>query len=291
MMWLLYACGAAFCVALSAFWAKAGAKKGDSAPAAGIALFVTCLFAFFLAKEQIVGSHFTGIGVRTWIFILLSGIATAGVLLCFFQAIQMSEVIQVVPVQKCHLVLTMLVAIFVWHEKATVNRILAMILMVVGALIMILSACAKNAKWLLSAFGSAGLMCLSTFLEDYGVSGVGNGLLRFLRLLIALITIWIVVLTTGKGKWLRSLSFLDGIFLCLSGAATGVSWMLYSKSCALTTEHMVLAVYRLNLLMLVILATIFLKEKISGRILFGAILMIAGLELLLVKGSLLAMLS
>ena len=67
--------------------------------------------------------------------------------------------------------------------------------------------------------------------------------------------------------------------------------MLYSKSCALTTEHMVLAVYRLNLLMLVILATIFLKEKISGRILFGAILMIAGLELLLVKGSLLSMLS
>ena len=51
MMWLLYACGAALCVALSAFWAKAGAKKGDSAPAAGIALFVTCLFAFFLAKE------------------------------------------------------------------------------------------------------------------------------------------------------------------------------------------------------------------------------------------------
>lgn len=291
MMWLLYACGSAICVALTSFWAKAGSKKGDTALAAGIAGIVTCIFAFILAKGSIVGGHLTGIGMKTWIFILLSGIATGGSMLCFFQAIRSSEVIHVVPVQKCHIVLTMLVGILVWHEKATVNRIVAMVLIIIGTLIMIISACAKSAKWLLYAIGTAVLMSLSTFLEDYGVAGVGNGLLRFLRLFVAVILIWIVVFTSGGSKHLRNISFLDGIFLCLSGAATGVSWMLYQRACRLTSENMVLAVYRLNLLMLVILATIFLKEKISGRILFGAIVIIAGLEMLLIQGSITAFLS
>ena len=291
MMWLLYAFLAALCVALSAFWAKAGAKKGDSALAAGIVVIVTWIFSFMLAKESIVASHLTGIHIKTWLFLLLSGIATGGAILCFFQAIQSGEVMHVIPVQKCHIVLTMLAGIIVWHEKATFNKVLAMVLIVLGTLIMILSACAKNTKWLLYAIGTAFLLCLSTFLEVYGVAGVGHGLLRFLRLFVALLVVWIVILTSGKGKKLRSLSFLDGIFLCLSGAATGVSWICYVKACALAAENMVLAVYRLNLLMLVILATIFLKEKISGRILCGAILMILGFELLLVKGSLLTIFS
>lgn len=291
MTWLVYACGAALCVALSAFWAKAGTKKGDAAPAAGISLFVTCSFAFVLAKAKINAAHLSGIAVRSWIFIVLSGAALAGVFLCFFQAIRMSEVTQVVPVYKCHVVVTMLAGALVWHEKITTNHIIAMVLILVGAFVMVLSAGTKNMKWLLLAIGAAGCMCLSTFLADYGVTGVSRGLLRFLRLFSAFLVIGGIVLTSGKGKMLRALSFLDGIYLCLSGAAAGVSWILYQKACALTTGQMVLAVYRLDLLMLVILATLFLKEKISGRILFGAILMIAGFELLLVKGSLLGMLS
>ena len=91
-MLLLYACVAALCVALSAFWAKAGTKKGDAAPAAGIAVLMTCIFAFLLAKESIVATKITGIGIKTWVFILLSGIATAGAILCFFQAVQIKGI-------------------------------------------------------------------------------------------------------------------------------------------------------------------------------------------------------
>lgn len=291
MMWLLYACGAGFCVALTAFFSKAGSKKGDSSLAAGIALTVTYIFCMFLEKKSVLGGHIAGIGIHNWIYLVLSGIAMGGAILCFFQAIKSGEVIHVVPIEKCYIVLTLLVGILVWHEKATPNKIIAMVLMVVGAFIMVISACAKNTKWLLYALCSAALLCLSQFLIDYGVAGVGQGMVRFLKLLIALIVIWVVVLTSGSSKHLRALSFLDGIYLCLAGAAMGTSWLLYGKARQLAAENMVLAVYRLNLLMLVILATIFLKEKISGRILFGAILMIAGLEILLLDTSLLSFIS
>lgn len=291
MTWLLYACGAAFCVALTSFWAKAGSQKGDTALAAGITGSVICIFAFLLEKKHIMGAQWTGIGGKTWFFILLSGIAMGGAMLCFFQAIRSGEVIYVVPVQKCYLVLTMLVGILVWHEKVTLNRIVAMVLITLGTLIMIISACGKNTKWLLYAIGTAILLCVSDFLENYGISGVGSGLLRFLQLMIALIMIWIVVFTSGGSKHLRNISFLDGIYLCLSGASMGVNWILYQRACTLMKENMVLAVYRLNLLMLIILATIFLKEKISGRILFGAIVFIGGLEILLLKSSILAFIS
>lgn len=284
MMWLLYIVGAISALALFAIFAKAGMKKGDPYIAAGLSAAAMCVFSYVISSGAITVSKLLHIDGKGLVFILLSGIALGGALIFFFKSIRTAQVINVVPVVKLYLIIEIIAGGWLFRSHFTTNKIIAAVLMVVGTVIMIIGSSSKGTQWIVEGLIAAVLMSASSIAVKYGASSVNGSLLRFVRLLIAVIVIWIVVLSSGGNKKLRSMSFLDGIFLCLSGVFMGLNWMFYSRGMAIASDsNLALSIYRIDLLIVLIFGSLFLKEKTSGKHYVGVVLYIAGLEVLLLN--------
>lgn len=285
MTWLFYALAAATLVSVAAILAKAGSKKADPSLGGALCVTVMCLCAFFLSRSAVSGVRISTFGRNTIIFLLLEGLTTGAAILCFFKAIHSGEVTHVVPVVKLNIILVLLFGVFYWHNKLGVNPIVAIVLCVAGILVIIVGN-TKGWQWCGFAFLAAVFMAATSILETIGKGALGADLLRFFKLFIAAVLIWVVSIATGSGKKLRAISFLDGIYTCLSGLAVAASWVCLARANALADNLRVSQIYRINLFITVILAAMILKEKISGRKLVGAALFVAGLEVLLLKSPL-----
>ena len=137
MTWLLYAAGAAIFAALTTVLAKIGIKNVDSHLATAIRTGVVLLFAWLMVF--IVGAYG---GIRyitgtTWVFLMLSGLATGGSWLCFFRALQLGDVNKVVPIDKSSTILTMILAFIFLRESVGLVTVAGMVLMAVGTWLML----------------------------------------------------------------------------------------------------------------------------------------------------------
>ena len=137
-MWKLYAFLSAFFAALTAIFAKVGVKDINSNLATAIRttviLFITWGIVFF-------GSHLSEIKLvsrHTWLFLILSGLATGASWLCYFYAIKHGDVSKVVPIDKCSLVLTIIFAAIFLGEAFTWKTLVGSVLLLGGALVMVL---------------------------------------------------------------------------------------------------------------------------------------------------------
>lgn len=282
MTTFLYPVLAAVFASGSVVLAKAGAKKGDSGVAAGISGIVVCLFAFFISQNSIMKFHLFNLQARSLIFVLVVSATTAASFLCFFKALWQAEAVQVVPIEKCYLIIGWLLSFFVLKDKFTTNMIISAVLIVVGAIVMLVGEGAKGKKsWMLFALLAAIFRSVTDLIIKMELSGINFGVMRFYRILIGIFIIWGIVIATGKGKAMRTISFLDGVYMCGSGACVGLDWIFYNKAAALVANTTAMAVYRINILITVILTSILLKEKVSGRILLGALIFVAGLEFII----------
>lgn len=282
MEYSIYALAAAALISVAAILAKLGSKKAEPSVAAGLSVTVMTICAYILSEKAVRAVHIFSLNKRVLLFVLIAGIVTGVAALCFFKALHTGEAMQVVPVWKLSIIFTMLFGVIWWHNKFGTNQIIATILCLAGIVIIVVGN-NKKWQWFLFAIIAALLMSAVEIVEDIGISGIGSGALRFFELVIGAVLIWIVAIVTGGGKKLRSISFLDGVFTCLSGLAVAGSWICLSRAQALKSGLLPLQIYRVNLLITVILAAVILKEKISGRKILGALLFIAGVEILLFK--------
>lgn len=137
-MWILFAILSAVFAAATAILAKIGIEGVDSNLATAIRTIVVLLLAWgmvFLTHSQ------TGIGSitpRSWLFLILSGLATGASWLCYFYAIKHGDVSKVVPIDKCSLVLTIIFAALFLGEAFTWKTLVGSILLLGGALVMVL---------------------------------------------------------------------------------------------------------------------------------------------------------
>lgn len=137
-MWLLFAVLSAVFAAATAILAKIGIEGVDSNLATAVRTIVVLLLAWgmvFLTHSQ------TGIGSitpRSWLFLILSGLATGASWLCYFYAIKHGDVSKVVPIDKCSLVLTIIFAALFLGEAFTWKTLVGSILLLGGALVMVL---------------------------------------------------------------------------------------------------------------------------------------------------------
>ena len=137
-MWLLFALLSALFAALTSILAKIGIENVNSHLATAISTVVVVAMSWgmvFLTHAQ---SGLSGIGRRSWIFLILSGLATGASWLCYYRAMQMGEVSKVVPVDKLSIVLTFVLAVVFLHEKMGVKSLLGCALITIGTLLMIL---------------------------------------------------------------------------------------------------------------------------------------------------------
>lgn len=299
--WLWLAVGSAIFAGLTSILAKIGIKQTDSNVVTAIRTVVVLIFAwamvFFAGSWHTIGS----ISVHTFIFLILSGIATGASWLCYFKALQMGDVNKVAPIDKSSTVLTMLLAFLFLGEKLTVLKGISVLLIFTGTMLMI--ARSKKAgeqpengekktyvpddkgghsRWLLYAVLSAVFASLTSILAKVGIDGVESNLGTAIRTCVVLVMAWIVVFVTGKQNEIRSVTLRDGFFICLSGVATGASWLCYYKALQTGPASVVVPIDKLSIVITVIFSYLFLHEKLSWKALGGLLLIVAGTLLLLV---------
>ena len=136
-MWVLLAFGSAFFAGLTAILAKVGVRGTDTDVATAIRTVVVLLFSWLMAWVTGSLSGIAQVGTRTWVFLILSGVATGASWLCYFRALQLGNVNQVAPIDKSSTVLTMLLAFVLLGEGLTPLKVLCMALIGTGAYLMI----------------------------------------------------------------------------------------------------------------------------------------------------------
>lgn len=138
-MWFVFALLSAIFAALTSILAKIGIEGVNSNLATAIRTIVVVLMAWgmvFLTNAQ---NGISSIGKKSWLFLILSGLATGASWLCYYKALQMGEASKVVPVDKLSVVITLVLAFIFLHEKFTPRSIAGCILIGAGTLLMVLS--------------------------------------------------------------------------------------------------------------------------------------------------------
>ena len=137
-MWLLFAVGSAVFAALTSILAKVGIDGVNSNLATAIRTVVVLVMAWgivFLTGGQ---SSIWAISKKSWLFLILSGLATGASWLCYYKAIQLGSVSRVVPIDKLSVVITLIFAFVFLHEEFTAKSAVGAILITAGTLIMVL---------------------------------------------------------------------------------------------------------------------------------------------------------
>ncbi len=137
-MWLLFALGSSIFAALTSILAKLGIEGVNSTLATAIRTVVVLVMSWgmvFLTNTQ---GGVTEISRRSWIFLILSGLATGASWLCYYRALQTGEASKVVPIDKLSVVITMILAAAILREQFTPRSILGCVLIGAGTLLMVL---------------------------------------------------------------------------------------------------------------------------------------------------------
>ena len=137
-MWLILAIGASVFAALTSILAKVGIDGVNSNLATAIRTFVVLIMSWgmvFLTNTQ---GGIVEISKRSWLFLILSGLATGASWLCYYKALQLGDASKVVPIDKLSVVITLVLAALFLHEKFTPKSIIGCVLIGIGTLLMVL---------------------------------------------------------------------------------------------------------------------------------------------------------
>ena len=135
MTWYVAAILSAIFAALTSILAKIGIKNVDSNLATAIRTSVILIFTWGIVFSQKTLGQINNISKNSWIFLVLSGVATGLSWLFYFYALKMGEASKVVPIDKLSLVLTIIFATIILHEKFTLQIAFGAILMTIGTLV------------------------------------------------------------------------------------------------------------------------------------------------------------
>ena len=137
-MWFIFALASALFAALTAILAKIGIEGVDSNLATAVRTVVVVVMAWgmvFLTHAQ---SGIKNISQKSWIFLILSGLATGASWLCYYKAVQLGDVSKVVPIDKLSVIITLILAFVFLHEQFTVKSLIGCVLIGAGTLLLVL---------------------------------------------------------------------------------------------------------------------------------------------------------
>ena len=281
-MWILYAAGSAFFAGITSIFAKCGIRKTDSTVATSMRTMVILLFSWLIVWIVGSGPQIAAISGITLLFLVLSGVATGASWLCYFRALQTGDINKVVPIDKLSTVLTILLALLFLGEGISLRKMVAVFLIAAGIFLMIEKKDVKDQKadeksgWMLYAAGSAFFASLTAILGKIGISGVESNLGTAIRTAVVLIMAWGMVFITGKEKDIKKIDRKELVFICLSGIATGVSWLCYYRALQEGPASVVAPIDKLSVLVTVVFSYFVFGEKLTGKALAGLLLLTAG---------------
>ena len=277
-MWLVFAFGSAFFAGVTSILAKCGIRKTDSTVATAIRTIVVLVFSWLMVF--VVGSQkqIGGIEGKTLLFLVLSGLATGASWLCYFKALQLGDINKVVPIDKSSTILTILLAFLFLHEAISLPKVIGVVLIAIGTFLMIEKkdvnpGQAKGKGWLLYAVGSAVFASLTSILGKVGISGVESNLGTAIRTVVVLAMSWVMVFATGK----KELGFI-----CLSGLATGASWLCYYRALQDGLASVVVPVDKLSILITILFSYLVFHERLTKKAFAGLLAIVVGTLVMLI---------
>ena len=286
-MWIIYAFGSAIFAGLTSILAKCGIRQTDSTVATAIRTIVVLAFSWLMVF--VVGSQgqIGSIGGKTLIFLILSGLATGASWLCYFKALQIGDINKVVPIDKSSTVLTILLAFIFLHEEISLPKAIGVVLIAIGTFMMIEKKDTKpqdtkGKGWLFYAVGSAVFASLTAILGKVDMSGFESNLGTAIRTVVVLIMAWVMVFATGKQGEIHKVPKNELGFICLSGLATGASWLCYYKALHDGLASVVVPIDKLSILVTIAFSYIVFHEHLSKKAAGGLVLIVAGTLVMLV---------
>lgn len=136
-MWFAFALGSAVFAALTTIFAKVGIEGVDSNLATAVRTLVVLVMAWAIVLVTGVQGGLASISAKSWIFLVLSGLATGASWLCYYRALQLGQASLVVPIDKLSLVITLVLAVVLLREQLTVRGVVGAVLVTVGAIVMV----------------------------------------------------------------------------------------------------------------------------------------------------------
>lgn len=261
-MWILYAVLSSFFAGITSILAKCGIKKTDSTVATAIRTIVVLFMSFIMVIIAGSISEISEISIKTWVFLVWSGVATGASWLCYFRALQLGDVNKVVPIDKSSTVLSVLFAFIFLHETVSVLKIIGLLFILAGTFMMITKKDTFNAEtkktWLIYAVLSAVFAALTSILGKIGIEGVESNLGTMIRTFVVLIMAWICVF------------------------ATGASWLCYYRALKFGNASVVVPIDKLSIVITIAFSYFVFKERLTKKSLLGLAIMVAGTLLMIV---------
>ena len=285
-MWLIFAICSAVFAGLTSILAKCGLQEVDSTVATAFRTVVAMAFAWIIVL--ISGSYvqLDSISGETWIFLILSGLATGASWLCYFKALQLGDVNKVVPVDKSSTVMAIMLAIIFLGESLSIPEIVGVALILVGTMLMIEKKDvkgmeSKGSSWLFFAIGSAVFAALTSILGKVGMEGIDSNLGTAIRTVVVLGMSWIMIYVSHKQSKMHGIKRRDMAFIILSGLATGASWMFFFGALQMGPASIIIPIDKLSILVTIAFSYIVFKEKLTKKSAVGLAGVVAGTLLLL----------
>ena len=280
MMWLTAAVCSSVFAGLTSILAKCGIRKTDSDVATALRTLVVLLFSWVMVF--IVGSAegLKTISARSALFLVLSGLATGASWICYFKALSMGDVNKVVPIDKSSTVMSVLLAMVLFHEtQRLAMRLICTALIGAGILLMVerkASTTDGKGPWMLYALLSAVFAALTSVLSKLGMTDVESNLATALRTGVVLVMALVIVLMKGKQGQLLHPDRKELGFIILSGLATGASWLCYYYAIQHGVVSVVVPIDKLSILVSIGFSYVVFKERLSRKGLLGLGLMVIG---------------
>ena len=279
-MWLIAAIFSAVFAGLTSILAKCGIRKTDSDIATAIRTVVVLIFSFIMVL--IVGSLDTvrDISGKSFLFLILSGLATGASWICYFKALSVGDINKVVPIDKSSTILTVLLAIFLFGETNNLSiKLICTTLLAIGVMLMVekKQSSGSNGKgWMIYAVLSAVFAAATSILAKMGISGVESNLGTTIRTAVVIIMAWLIVFMKGKQNQLKAIDKKELVFIVLSGVATGASWLCYYYAIQKGVVSVVVPIDKMSILVCVLFSYFVFGEKLTKKSFLGLTLMSAG---------------
>lgn len=282
MNWIVAAGLSALFAGLVSILAKLGVRTTDSDVATALRTIVVLVFAWIAAAVAGRLDSIASLSPTTWLFLVLSGLATGGSWICYFKALSQGDVNKVVPIDKSSAVLASLLAIVLFAETSHLAiKLICIAGILAGTYLMIerkppAGNAPQNNAWLVYAVLSAVFAALTSILGKVGIDGVESNLGTAIRTTVVLAMAWLIVVWKGKLPLVHAVDRREGVFLALSGAATGASWLLYYYAIQTGVVSVVVQIDKLSILVSVAFASLVLKEHLTPKAAWGLALITAG---------------
>lgn len=280
-MWIAAAVFSAVFAGITAILCKCGLRNTNSDVATAVRTSVVLVMAWLIVSVTGAYRGIAAIGARSWIFLILSGLATGASWICYFQALSLGEVSKVAAVDKSSAVLSVLFAIILFPAERGLWWLKLIFLALIAAGTCLMTDVRRGQDsgrrlWLLFALLSAVFAAATSLLAKAGIENVDSNLATAIRTVVVLVMAWMIVFFRKEAKSVREISGKELVFLVLSGIATGASWLCYYYALGHGQVSVVVPVDKLSILVTVVFSLIVFKEKLSAKAWLGLALLTAG---------------